>query len=623
MVLFNLAIKNIKKNIKDYRIYFMSIAFNIMIFYIFISIKNNEQVNYFLKGDIKTKILFDLASLVILFFSLMFISYCSNFFLKKRKKEIALYSILGLKKSQISKMLFCEQFILGNISLLIGLALGSIFLKFFIMMLIKIIKAKMIINMSFSINAIFQTVLVFEVLFLVVSIIAYFTIYRYKLVDLFKADKVSEKIQKDSKILAFISLLLIGVGYYFAITMKATSASFLVSVPVAFLATVIGTGLMFKYFIAIFLEKLKSNKKIYYKASNLIGINNLRYRIRSNTIMLFLVSIVTAVAITSLGITYSIQNFFEKLADSQFSYSISLEAKDENEVEKVNSIVNENKNLNLIRKSKIDILKYKLSKDNTFIVKESDLKKELGYKKINESFQLKNGEAIYLSNKMEKNLPIKEEIKSENLKIENLNLKINYRLNAYLMNAFQFGEIIIVSDYDFNKLESTLDKSYALGFKFENQENSKELSLQILKNISKTDNFSYFYETYLILVYISMMLFVGIFISILFLMASASMVHFRVLGQVAEDKERYLQLLKLGMDFREINKAIKIQVATMFFSPLLVGIFHSFIAIYMMYRALNINILSTSLITIILYFIVYVIYYKNCMINCRNLILKK
>ncbi|MDC9237067.1 ABC transporter permease, partial [Clostridioides difficile] len=152
------------------------------------------------------------SSVILLIFVAIFILYSNNFFTRKRKKEIGLYSLLGLRKKEIGRMLFYENFIMGLGALIIGIIAGTLLSKLFVTILLNLINLDSIGGFAFSWAAVIQTSIVFIIITLFTSFTGYRIIYRTTLLDLFHSESKREKSPKPSFILALLSILLIGLG---------------------------------------------------------------------------------------------------------------------------------------------------------------------------------------------------------------------------------------------------------------------------------------------------------------------------------------------------------------------------------------------------------------------------
>jgi len=173
VTLFKLSVHNIKHNFRSYFSYFISTLFSVFMLFMFYSIYYNKQMEAFSNGRVKVYTIFKAASIIVIIFSALFIWYANSFFIKSRKKEMALYSILGMKKKEIGTLLFCENMFLGILSIIIGLPLGVIASKFLLQLLVNIMKARVVVQYTVESRAVIATTLIFIALFLFNSIKAY------------------------------------------------------------------------------------------------------------------------------------------------------------------------------------------------------------------------------------------------------------------------------------------------------------------------------------------------------------------------------------------------------------------------------------------------------------------
>ncbi|MDG2795005.1 ABC transporter permease, partial [Vibrio parahaemolyticus] len=166
MSLSSIALRNIKRNFKDYFIYFASMIFSIVIYFTFKALQYNSQISE--AGDNIGRG-FQLASVMLIIFVAIFIIYSNAFFTRKRKKEIGLYSLLGIRKKEIGKMLFYENMLMGLMSLIIGIAIGSVLSKLFLELLVSMMGLKLNVHFEVPMAAIVDTAIIFFVIILYTS----------------------------------------------------------------------------------------------------------------------------------------------------------------------------------------------------------------------------------------------------------------------------------------------------------------------------------------------------------------------------------------------------------------------------------------------------------------------
>jgi len=218
-------------------------------------------------------VVFKAAAIVIAIFVAIFIWYSNSFFIRKRKKEIALYSLLGIRKRQIGTMLFYENIVMGIAALCAGILIGSLLSKLFIMLLVSLMGFSANIEFMIPSKAVLNTAVVFIILFLITSIHGYRLIYRFKLIELFKAENQGERVPKTSVFLSLVSVLLIGGGYF--IYTKALSSFGVFAILITLALTIIGTFMLFSSLTLLIIALSKKNKRRYYKGINMIGTSQL------------------------------------------------------------------------------------------------------------------------------------------------------------------------------------------------------------------------------------------------------------------------------------------------------------------------------------------------------------
>jgi putative ABC transport system permease protein len=321
MGLYDIAFKNIKRNFYNYFLYFVSMIFCIMIYFTFTftSIQYNTQVHKVVGASMNFAVVFKSAAIVIAVFVAVFIWYSNSFFIKKRKKEIALYSLLGIRKRQIGAMLFYENIFMGIAALLVGIIMGSLLSKLFIMILIKLMGFSANISFMIPLEAVSNTALVFIILFLITSIHGYRLIYRFKLIELFKAESEGEKEPKTSVFSSILSVLFIGGGYF--IYTKSLSAFGIFAILITLILTVIGTFLLFSSLTLLIIKLSKKNERRYYKGINMIGISQLLFRIKASGRTLATIAVLSAATLTAMEVSSSF--YYDLSVDLQKNYGFT------------------------------------------------------------------------------------------------------------------------------------------------------------------------------------------------------------------------------------------------------------------------------------------------------------
>ncbi|KEJ00773.1 peptide ABC transporter permease [Clostridium botulinum A2B7 92] len=617
MGLFSIAFKNVKRNFKNYAMYFISMIFSVLVYFMFKSIEYNDQIANVANGMKTVSKAFSGASVIIALFVFMFIWYSNSFFIKKRKREIGLYSMLGVKKKNIAAMMFYETMTMGIIALVIGAFLGTFFSKGFILIFLKLIDAENIIKTTFSIKALVSTIKTFILIYFIVSISGASIIYRYELIDLFMAESKREKEPKASKIKAILSLILLLGGYIIYISSKGGSLGS--AAMVTLITVVIGTYLFFSSFTVYYLKIKRNNKKFHFKGLNMISNSQLLYRIKGNARALATIAILIATTLTASGASISFYKFFSQNMDKANPFDYVIKAEDNKIKNDIDKLIKNNTKNKL--KEKIDITVLQYENNGSYIY---DGKSILSEKDFNKIAKAKN---IEIKNKIneEKDAYYFPTYADKNHKINGISIKDEYFKIVHseersLANMMVLDNTLIVKDEEFIKLEKQLKKEKYVLYLVENHNRSGELTKDfnnIIKDYEKFKNDpeyklvkSNYYENYRENVSSAgTMLFIGCFVGLVFLVCTVSIIFFKQLSEAMEERHRYKILRNIGVRNKEIKASIYKQMAFIFFAPLIVGIANGGVALSIFGELLNLGILAPIIMVAIPYTIVYLIYY--------------
>ncbi|RUT53893.1 ftsX-like permease family protein [Clostridium botulinum] len=617
MGLFNIAFKNVKRNFKNYAMYLTSMIFSVLIYSMFKAIEYNNQIANVANGMKTVSKSFSGASAIIALFVFIFIWYSNSFFIKKRKKEMGLYSVLGIKKKSIAAMMFYETMTMGIIALVIGIFIGAFFSKGFILVFFKLIDAENIVNTGFSIKALVSTIKTFILIYFVVSISGSSIIYRYELIDLFTAESKREKEPKASKIKAVLSLIFLLSGYGLYIISKGKS---LESVAMITLITVvIGTYLFFSSFTVYYLKVKRNNKKIHFKGLNMISNSQLLYRIKGNSRTLATITILIATTLTASGASISFYKYFSANMDKDMPFDYVVKAENNKITNDIDKLIKNNSKNKLKEKIDITVLQYENKSsdiyDSKSILSEKDFNKIAKAKNIEVKDKINSSkEAYYFPRFLDK----KNKILNVNISEENF--KVVHSEERSLANMMVLDNVLIVRDDEFIKLQKQLKKEkYAL-YLVQNHNRSGKLTKDfnsIITNYEKSKNDpkyrlinSNYYENYRENISSSgTMLFIGCFVGLVFLVCTVSIIFFKQLSEAMEEKYRYKILRNIGVRNKELKSSIYKQMEFIFFAPLIVGIAHGGVALSIFGEFLNLGILAPITMVAIPYTIVYLIYY--------------
>lgn len=333
MTSFKLIFKNVHKNLRDYLIYFLTLMISVSLFYAFNSI--SDQPAFSEMGMTRTLlydqlgILLSALSVLIAIVLAFLIIYANQFLLKRRKKELGIYMMLGMKKGRISRIFAGETFCVGVIALAVGLILGFILSQGISMIALKLFAIELDkYQLVFSIGAFRQTIICFALIFFLVMLFNVWSVSSVQLIDLLMASRKNERLKSQNRVLPvlmfLLSILCIGIAgvlfYKNGILPSRENMSF----QIAGLALVVGTILLFYSFAAVFIQLMRSNKGFYLKGLNTFLVRQIGSKIRTNYFVMTVVCGLLTITICAVSIGASTALAMNKLSQAATPYDLTV-----------------------------------------------------------------------------------------------------------------------------------------------------------------------------------------------------------------------------------------------------------------------------------------------------------
>ncbi|ABS42270.1 FtsX-like permease family protein [Clostridium botulinum] len=652
-----IALKNIKKSYKDYTIYFLTLMLAVCIFYSFNSIESQKVlIELKFMSDIM-KAISGVSVLVSIILGGLIV-YANNFLIKRRKKELGIYMILGMGKRKISRILVTETFIVGVISLVGGLVLGigaSQGLSTFTLNLFDVGMDEY--EFIVSTSAIGKTILYFGTMFLLIMIFNVFVISKYKVIDLLIANIKNEDIKFKNPFIYLLTFVLcvISIGFSYKSLLEIPfDLERNMSIPIAL--AIVGTVLFFFSLAGVILYVTNKNKKIYFKGLNMFVLKQMNSKVNTNFISMSLICLMLFITIVvlSTGINFKKVQEEGRRTITPFDASVTLYNKDENKNQK--NHIEDMLNKIDFKKSKnekyaiyndyytglkaSELLKIKernFERYNVYFSKISDYNKILKLKGEKEITLNKNEVLILSSSGGAINL-INEKLKSNRI----INIKgieylvkndkvIEENLKTSSM-ADNFCTVVIndelVSDYKISS--SILNVMYLDKNREENNKKYNKINDNYIKDEYKnldipidaiTKDRVYSKSNGIT----SMMLFISIYLGIVFLITSMAVLALQQLSEASDSIERYKALKRIGANKKMIDKTIFIQTLMYFSLPVILALIHSMVVIKIV-NDLTSTIINTAnfrysiLITVLIFVIVYLEYFYITYAGYKNIV---
>lgn len=637
-----LAINNIKKNSKAYIPYILTCIGTIIMFYNMCFLLLVKDMGYVGESG-SLRFLLLLGAVIIGIFSTIFLFYTNSFLIKQRKKEFGLFNILGMEKRHIARIMVDETIIVAIISMLSGILGGVLFSKLMVLLLFKIIRFDIVFGFEIPPIALLSTIILFSVIFAINLIYNIYQVHKSKPIDLLSGSNAGEREPKTKYFTALTGLVCLGSGYYLALTTQSP----LVALSLFFIAVIlvmIGTHNLFTAGSIAILKSLRKNKSYYYKTSHFISVSGMIYRMKQNAAGLANICILSTAVIITLSTTVSMYVGMEDVLRTRFPRNIEISAREisDEDVVKIDDIISrQSEHLgitqdNIVRYRTMSFLthqnnsEFRQMKPNSF---ESNDLAMLVFVTQDEYNRLEN-KSISLSEDEALLYTLRGNIPGDSIKLNDIELSILEELTSFDFNGensvYMSNTYYLVVDSlqtierVYTALEGKMDMpelSYYYGF---DVNADSDTQIQLINNlsdaISVTDigvrvdgaeaSRAGFYELY------GGLFFLGIFLGLLFIMATVLIIYYKQIAEGFDDKKRYEIMQKVGMSRAEIKKSIKSQVLMVFFLPLVTAVIHIAFAFNMITKLLNVLNLSNiplfalfTALTILIFGIFYTIVY--------------
>ncbi|MEG2457873.1 MAG: FtsX-like permease family protein [Bacilli bacterium] len=668
MMLFKLSIRNIKKSIKDYAIYFFTLVLGVAIFYVFNSLDGQTAFLHFNETTSELiNMIIETLGVVSVFVSIVLgflIIYANNFLIKRRKKEFGIYLTLGMGKKQISKILTFETILIGILSLGVGLVLGVFASQFMSLIVAKLFEVNMTnFIFVFSFKALIKTIVYFGISYILVMLFNTVSISRCKLIDLLKAKNKCEKqtIKKPfiSVILFIVSIIVLGVAYYLVTgDIYSFSITKLIS---AIILGLIGTYLFFFSLSGFIIKLVQHNKKLYYKDLNIFVLRQIDSKINTTVVSVSVICIMLFLTIGALSSALSINRATNEMLKTNNPVDLNFVVfSDENIIDILNkgkfdfdknfkeyvSVKMYDSTIKIIDIYKNNITAFNkkfpgLSTESTLdIIGEKDynnIAAIYGLEKVN----LKENQYAVLLDTKELKSSVNEGLKNNN--ILNMNGKELTPVSPTCINGFVsmsdagYGPGVIILEDEVVSSLTSQESLIAGNYHSSNKDEDEIENKKVLKNLEDAIALSgastgYFY-TSKIDVYLSsvglkaLVTFISLYLGIVFLISASAILALKELSESSDNKERYTMLRRLGADEKIIDKSLFSQSAIFFFLPLLLAIVHSIFGIWFMSLILtgliDNNILYSIICTSVIIILIYGGYFLITYFSSRNIIKEK
>lgn len=643
-----MALSNLQRNKSTYAPYLLACVISIFTFYTLATINHNGALDN-MRGEMVVKLFTSVGQYILGLFCAILIFYTNSFLIKRRKKELGLYSILGMEKHNIAVILFYETLIVSAVALVLGIALGMLLSRLIFLFMLRLLQFPATLDMPISPAAIGITAGFFSIVFLLALVSNLRQVHLANPIDLMASSRQGEKEPKVSWPLTALGLVCIALGYGIALYFRSpVEVLLLFLVAVAFV--IIGTYCLFTSGSLLVLKLLRKNKKIYYNPKNFITISGMIYRMKQNAAGLATICILSCMVLVTVSATVSLYAGAEDSLLTQYPSEYTLVFDDMEDGDTLLGSIQdiarqENVELTHLRdyRSAYTVVKAQgkdfISTSASADVGDLTLIAFLSLEDYNrvegKTEALQPGQALALFtggaapvssvtvNGITYQLTQLDTLMGQKTGAPDISKTITLVVPDMeaIIQAMQAQPDEVKIAFP---VESSLRRN--LSFDTSGTEEQKEAFLTQLNHHVDNEATTNAYFQYRARENVRQdwysinggFMFFGIYFGILFLLAAALIIYYKQLSEGYDDMERFEILQKVGMSQQEVRKTISRQIMIVFFLPLLVAAVHMAVAFWpisrvmVVFGSVNLPLLLISmLVTLLAYALIYLLVFRK------------
>ena len=656
-----LAFSNLKQNRKLYYPFALAVMLTTMILYSFIALALTPHLEDSYGGGAARTVL-GFGSFVVQLVVIILVAYANGYVMKNRSKELGLYSVLGMEKKHLLVMTLWELLIFFILTVGAGLGLGLLFDRLIFALLLKCMGLPVVIQSTFQIEPVLDTLLGLALAFALILLLNSFRLLRYSSLNLMQQKKAGEKKGRFLLVQTLLGLGLLGIAFYIALTVDRPVAA-VQGFFIAVILVILATYLLFNAGSITFLRFLKGRKSYYYKPENFISVSNLIARMRKNAAGLATISILsTMVLVTltgSLNIFIGGQNYLDTVYPSDYMISVGhmpSDAETEPVIKDVQAQIKKTADATNLSDYQVAQTTYWSAEIRKIDGRSLEVYEQAGqemktegtvyffdqatYEQLTgQKVELGENEILAYGYQYPGRLDSQLEINGKTFTIKQ-KLDSNFIQGKIPQNALfqhQMGLYLVLPDL--NQLGLKVDKNLEFSINAKNKDN-KDFTGDVTKELYSTDKMSqygatYFggYERYSIekewRETAGTLLFIGIFLSVIFLLATVLVIYYKQISEGHEDRDNFVILQQVGLDQKQTGTTIRKQILTVFFLPLFFSFLYLGVAYKMIAKIVAILgatnaglVLQTTLAICAVFFISYVLVFLLTSRSYRKIVVR-
>lgn len=641
-----LALRNVKKSYRDFFIYFITLTFSVSLFYVFSSFGAQASIMNLSTSqgsmvEALIRIMNAMSYIVAVVFAFL-ILYANHFLIKRRHQELGVYTLLGMPKRYISRILIYETLYIGVFSLGSGLLLGLALSQITTLLSAKVLSVSTQYHFVFSMSATLKTIVCFMIIFMVVMIFNGVILNKYKLIDLLRSKRQNEtlKVRKTWVSVVVFILACVLIGFAYKLALKPLELIRLL--PLVLVTGALGTFMLFLSFSGFMLKFMQINQKRYNTGLNSFVFRQVSAKISSTYKMMAVITLMLLIAIGALATAFNLNYVLGNEVEKATGYDVSVvvagsEGNDYSSLfEDVAGIKNH------IAASIYDLgieakdmgMTHELyGNQRILFMTQSDFNALRMHEGL-EPIQLSNQD-VFFQKAPTAGLQIDDLLKLDHINILDTSFKLQENRDGKSVRiangSMIHSALFVVNDSHLPNLQSKMISNdawnqntfvYNIGVEGTQEDvvttinqNLEGKSLGLYHSIiSSNEVIESMNGTELLFTY------VGLYLGLVFLLSSVVVLALQQLSEASDNQARYRVLSKLGADSKLIKNSILKQISIYFFLPLIIALIHAYVGI----KAMNVNLnlaglapdtmmpaLLTTIAIIVMYLIYFIITYSS------------
>lgn len=621
-----LALSNLRRNRRTTIPFMLTSALCTLMLYLVISLENSAVVSESF-GGAQMQMMLGFGELVIVLFTVIFLFYTNSFLMKQRKREFGLFNILGLAKKDIAMVLFVELLICWGVSLVAGIGLGMILDKGMYLLIGRLMNIDLPLEFGISGAAVVQTVLYTGAVYVLLVVYGFFMVNVSSPIELLHAQAEGEKEPKNRWLLALGGLLCLGAGYGLALWVQNPMDAFVLFF-LAVILVIVGTYLLFSAGSIALLKMLQKNRRFYYQTSHFISVSGMKYRMKANAASLANICILSTMVLVALSTTICLMMGMDQSVETAYprETTLSIYSQDGNYLQDFDQALAQS------GVQATDVMAYTLfdipgtvsgdtvSNLGEYGKPDMRLFEFIPVGQYNNAegtdYTLEPGQVLINpgSDSWGSSLTIGDRTWSVAGTVDGFppsGLGINMMGNPML--------VVLPDEADIAWLQTLVpeeQRNVTNIFAFNSPDPNRDAGVlkDAFEQITGARPFGDTRQNFALSLQsmYGSFLFVGIFVSILFVMASVLIMYYKQISEGFEDQKRFDIMTRVGLDNRQIRKTIHFQVLAVFFLPLAMAGIHvafAFPMISKMLALLGMGDITLFMITCLIVFAIFAILY--------------